>query len=436
MSQISTSSRVGSPTGSGLAQSPSGPAGSALATGAPSGPLTASDRGVTANSVLVGFAKLSLGGVNQAGIVANLRTDMDQVIQAYVDDANSHGGILGRKVVPDIKTVDVIDSNDQQAKCVAFTQTDKVFTILDTGWFEYPSARACITVDNKTPLITGNPGGSGEVQRADGYIIGTAKDDDRKVKDATFSAKSQGFFSRAHGFTKLGIIDDGCEPPVTTTLKADLRQVGIDSWDEFTFSCTYQDQQSEVAQAVLQMHADGVSSILVATNIKTVEAFMVGAQGQGYKPQYFLSDFGNITQPYNATPDQLPAGEANGALGVSEWNQGNVQAQPAVQACSRILVAHGLPPITNWLKDFEAISLCDDFNLFLRSARNAGPTLTRTALVQAAEVSGRFQFGMVHESDYARSGKATGGDLIASVQLDSNGCGCFRLTSAFAPGYG
>src|SRR5207248_1955187 len=118
-----------------------------------------------------------------------------------------------------------------------------------------------------------------------------------------------------------------------------------------------------------------------------------------------------------------------------EWNQVDIKEVPAVQACSKILVAHGVAPITDWLRDFETVSLCDAFQLFLRSARAAGSQLTQEGFAKAAQSSGPFEFAFVHHSNYS-GGKPTGGDQIAPVKLDVSGCKCFRLVGPWAPSYG
>src|SRR5207247_10892491 len=89
--------------------------------------LRATDRGVTADSIKVGFSIISLGGLNLAGYASGTRDDMTAVVDALVDNANKEGGVLGRKIVADKKYIDLLRADAQRQGCLHFIDTDGGF---------------------------------------------------------------------------------------------------------------------------------------------------------------------------------------------------------------------------------------------------------------------------------------------------------------------
>ena len=99
-----------------------GPAAPGRAGGpAADGPLTASDRGVTESTIRVGFTIVDLGPARQAGEAINFASPETQQgwWQAAVDEVNNTGGVNGRQIEPVYQSVNVLDSAQAQAACVA-----------------------------------------------------------------------------------------------------------------------------------------------------------------------------------------------------------------------------------------------------------------------------------------------------------------------------
>jgi hypothetical protein len=401
---------------------------------APTSGLTASDRGVTPTSVKLGFTILNVAGAQQAGLATNLRTDLPQVIDALVDNVNRHGGVDGRSIVADKKGVDILDANDQRAKCLDFTQTDGVFALLDFADFLYPATRACVTVEHKTPLLSWEPGSAAEVAAASPFAISLAKDDNRRVEDWIAAAKANGFFG-GPGFHRLGVLMDNCEPSVIsdpqTGLRAQLRKAGLTSYSEYTMDCDATSQERQAPQGAVQFNEAGVTNVLLATSGAAAQAFLNSAQVQGFRPKYFFGDYWNLTSDYNAST--YNADQANGMVGVSQYNHGNPLSVPAIKACSDVLVAHGLKPITNFAVDLEAIVQCDNVNLFVKTADAAGPSLTRVGLGRALPLVGALSPGMEHAAAF-RAGNSTADGTVALIAY-AKACMCWVQKTPFHPAY-
>jgi ABC-type branched-subunit amino acid transport system substrate-binding protein len=398
--------------------------------------LTASDRGVTADSIKLAFGIVNIAGLDQAGVAVKLRTDIPEVVDALVDEANKQGGVLGRKIIAVKLKADITSPNDQRAKCLEGTQNQKVFAMMDFASMIVPASRACVALENKTPLITYLPGSSAEVQAAAPFVMSTGKDDNRRVKDLAYGARDAGFFDPAKGYKKLGLLIDNCEPSVfnaTNGLKAYLREVGITSWSEFTTDCDAAAQQRSGPQAVLQFQTDGVTNVLLAAATTAVGSFLTAAKAQGFHPKYFVSDFWALstdTASSSFDPDQFDQ-----AQGLSSYHKGDPLKYPAARTCSKIFTDHGLPPATNFAKDAEALTLCDHLQLFLQAAKRVGADLTRTKLSAAVQVIGDFNGAVVELARFNRAGKYTGGDALAPVQWRRD-CTCWVQVGDYRAPYG
>ena len=122
----------------------------------PSGPLTASDRGVTADTIKLGVIMPDLGGLSALGVEFGA-DDQEGKAQSAIDTINAAGGIFGRKIKPVFRYIDVIDQNKMRQGCLELANDAEVFAAINIGGF-YGSAIRCLTAETKTPFIA-MPGG-------------------------------------------------------------------------------------------------------------------------------------------------------------------------------------------------------------------------------------------------------------------------------------
>ncbi|OHV43486.1 ABC transporter substrate-binding protein [Pseudofrankia sp. BMG5.36] len=103
-------------------------AGATTADAFPVPPAPATARGVTADSIKIGFVYPDLSKVKQFLDVDH--GDYQAVFTALVDKVNKDGGIDGRKIVPVFGAVNVISPTGAQETCVKLTEDEKVFAVL------------------------------------------------------------------------------------------------------------------------------------------------------------------------------------------------------------------------------------------------------------------------------------------------------------------
>ena len=418
----------------------SGPAASAAKKAGPLEALRASDRGITAKEVKLGFVMMDVGGLRNSGFgVVNTRTDVPQVIDALVDWANKKGGVHGRKIVPVKKTVDLINQTDQRNKCLDFTQRDKVFAVVDSFTYVFPGTRACLTVENKTPYFTAFPGGLTEIAKAAPFQVSNSADSNNMLKNWVFGAKAQGFFDPKKGFGKLGILSDNCDRTVfdgPVGLKTYLKQAGVTSWSEFVSGCDITDQQAAGAPAVLQHRRDGVTHVLLTTFSVAAAAYTNAAGAQNWKPKYFAGDFGFISWD-GSTPDFDPA-QWDGARATTNTRTGELAAgkplSPKAKECSKILTDRGLEPIKEYNRDYEAWLYCDHVQLFLKAANAAPRNLTRLDWGAAVQKVGEFESAFFNGVRFEPGVLAGGGRKLAVIEWRRS-CACYHQIKGFGAAY-
>lgn len=440
--------------GGGGAGARSGNAGAAGAGGGGSGggsgggttdvKRVASDRGVSPDAIKVGFNIANLNGFAAAGLAATnvLRDDMPQVIDAWVDDVNKNGGINGRKIVPIKKSVDLVNASDQRAKCLEHTESDQVFSVIDSVSASYKASMACYTVEHKTPLVNSVTYGDAFLKQGLPYHVSPSPHLNQQFKDAVFAAKDAGFFDVTKGFVKLGILTDDCDTEANDDPKigfvAYLRQAGVtpDKISEFRLSCDLVQQQRQVAQAVLQHKGDGVTHVLPAVAWPAVQTYLQNADSQLFKPKYRPG----ISQLiHDGNQAGFSANQWDGTQGVVVARVGEQVVgkpiSPLAQHCSKVIQQKGLKPMDDYQSfNAEAVLICENFYLWVKIARAAGPNPTRLSWGQAAQSTGQFDGAFLFKALYNRPGKTSGGDEIATVEWRA-ACRCWHQVAGFRPGY-
>jgi hypothetical protein len=110
--------------------------------------------GVTATTVKVGIALVDFSCIQQ--FVDSIRTNQDQVYGAFVNDINQHGGVAGRKIIPDFRTYCPLTSAAALTLCTQFTEDDHVFAVMGNFNDFSGDAQTCVAKNHNTPLIAFN----------------------------------------------------------------------------------------------------------------------------------------------------------------------------------------------------------------------------------------------------------------------------------------
>lgn len=112
-------------------------------------------RGVTEDSVKIGYAYLDFDPLVEQGLAPQGWGDQELAFQAQVDAANEAGGINGRQIEVVYGPYSPLGTESAEAACLELTQDEEVFAVV--GGFLGPAepANACIVGQQSTALIGG-----------------------------------------------------------------------------------------------------------------------------------------------------------------------------------------------------------------------------------------------------------------------------------------
>jgi hypothetical protein len=390
--------------------------------------LRASDVGVTASTIKVGFLNVQIGGFDATGFALGFRNDLEQIEKALVDWSNSQGGVHGRKVTYVTGKADPLSQTSMRAGCIKMADDEKVFVVFDQTATAGP-AMNCYP-EKHLPAFTTNAGTVDTKfwKDAGGYLIsGGATFDRQALNWATFNLED-GFIGPGKG--KLGILSQECPPDpavVDNVLKPFLREHSV-AFAEQRVSCDAGTAQQQVGAAALELRRAGVDRVLLLALFTTSQSFVQAAEGQGWLPKYTVMDHAGLTLDVT-TQGFSPTG-FNGARGYTYGHSGEDRAGvplgPGAKQCNDIIVKAGLPPITDQMgKDGLAIAACDGFFTWLQAMTQAPVNATRHDVIAGVGTIGDFGLAAFAIKAVYSPAKLQGGDAFALIEW-SGSCTCWK----------
>ncbi len=118
-------------------------------------PLTATWRGVTAETITIGVTYLDIDQLVELGFSPATWGDQELIIQALVDDINKRGGINGRRVEVIMDKYNPIGATEAEAACLRIAEDNEVFAILFGFLGPAEVANTCIVDQQETILVGG-----------------------------------------------------------------------------------------------------------------------------------------------------------------------------------------------------------------------------------------------------------------------------------------
>jgi hypothetical protein len=124
-------------------------------------PNTASDTGVTEDTIRVAIVAADLAGLVRAGVIQGVPEDAAPInalrISYYLDLWNEEGGINGRTFEYDLITWDPADPTTFDRACSEITLDYQPFMVVNTGGGFSPDSIPCITGDGDTFFVGLDP---------------------------------------------------------------------------------------------------------------------------------------------------------------------------------------------------------------------------------------------------------------------------------------
>jgi hypothetical protein len=389
-------------------------------------------------TVQIGFLVTKCGNCNLLGSkYAQSGHSEQDVMQAFVNDQNSRGGVLGRKIVPVFATEDTASTDFStmlQSICATFTQDHHVAAVVGAGFGYSDILGDCLTKAS-IPIIdamrtTGVPD-SQNFRTHPGYVVPGEPELDVYSLAAYTSAMADGWLTTK---TKLGVLNYDCPGSVRVwknVVKPYLDANHINVVDNYTANCLSGASDvgkaaQDVQQAELQMRANGADAIAI-TDVPLV-VFAEDAESQHYYPKYLATEGGGAT--YESL---LPASQASNvhapgwepSFDLDASHQLPLTAQQ--RTCLASLTHGGLSGQT--ASEHSAyFSLCGGWQLYLQAIGKAGD-FTSSRLLDAIN-----SLGSSFVSPFTLGGATSlgpnkhGAPVKYRTELYNSGCSCFQYS--------
>ena len=347
------------------------------------GTLTASDVGVTAETIKVG---LLIPNSEAVGDPKAQESVQRQEFQVFLDEINERGGIHGRRVEAVVATYDVLDQEEgTRAACLALARDEKVFAAFNTTGFGPPGA-LCLTRAHGVPFLQGS-GHPDEVYRESGLLYSSSFDSQtRNLRNMVWFLNQLGVLAGK----KVGVLGSdwiGLRREQEEGIVQTLESLGYDPF-VYWLSGDPASSQAQVPVAVQQMRQEDVEVVIFGADFVSGTSFVQQANSQLYSPRYAAAD------PWSWSTDFTVSGMPDsfaGAITITAMRTYDARVdvpEPAVDAACREVYERRSGNDLDRANDTNALYIgtmwaCGVVQRFEQAALLAGPELTRAGLASA-----------------------------------------------------
>ncbi|MXZ77307.1 MAG: ABC transporter substrate-binding protein [Acidimicrobiia bacterium] len=355
-------------------------------------PLTATWRGVTADTITIGVTYLDADLLVELGFSPATWGDQDLQIQALVDDINDRGGINGRQLVALTDKYNPIGATEAEAACLRLTEDNEVFAILFGFLGPAEVANTCIVSTQETVLV----GGTITPERlADARAPWVNERVTREVSTgALFTLLNEEGMLEGRS---IAVVADLSAAPQLESVANLLRDRGVEPVLEVATSSQVADlvaQNQEWATLSERIRASGADTLLLVGN---ASAGVENARLNGLEVDIWATDASGLGSNIgsNVNPES-----ARGVITVGAMTNAQIfETDPRFKECldafnarhPDIEVKHPDtldPEEPRW---FTALAAhCRFFQLFELLATAAGPNLTHETFAEAIATIGEF----------------------------------------------
>jgi hypothetical protein len=398
-----------------------------------------SDQGVTATQVHIDVTLADLAGQAGNSLVGIPSADTQKAMfEAAIARANADGGIRCRKIVAKYYKANPLDQSSLEAICLDIV-ADRPFALLDAGLSSpvgSPAPRDCPAA-HKIPSFGSASLGKKEVAQFAPYLFSYFPTAEQTVHDWILAAHQLGWFK---GATKLGLLEQQCNPDLNTITLRDLAKLGYPTSQVVTFDFGCPNgipAPQDVENAVLRFKTAGVTHVLDDGGVYE-SYFANNASKQGYKPKYSVGDQGTIAlwdnPNFGPDPANFDGGLAITGTRYGEENTAGTRLAAPTTRCDQAMKARGLPSAEKSPDGFSGVACADLFMLV--DGANHAPVLKRSQL--AAGLASLGTWDLPFPSGPAAFGKHGGqiGGGFWRAAVFHQACKCFQVPrSAFIPDF-
>ena len=355
-------------------------------------PLTATWRGVTADTITIGVTYLDADLLVELGFSPATWGDQELVIQVLVDDINERGGINGRQLVALTDKYNPIGATEAEAACLRLTEDNEVFAILFGFLGPAEVANTCVVGTQETILIGGIISDERLAEARAPWV------NERATREVSTSALFT--LLEAEGMLEgrsIAVVADLSAAPQLENVTNLMRDRGVEPVFETATSSQVADliaQNQEWATLSERIRASGADTLLLVGN---ASAGVENARLNGLEVDIWATDSAGLGANIgsNVNPES-----ARGVITAGPMTNAQVfETDPRFKECldafnakhPDIEIKH---PDTLELGEplwFSALSFhCRFFQLFELLVTAAGPNLTHETFAEAVANIGEF----------------------------------------------
>ncbi len=348
--------------------------------------LTDLGDGVFADRIKIGIVMVDYDTI--ADFIDFARGDQEEAYQAFIDDINENGGVLGRRLEPVYKFHLPIGSDDALRVCEEFTQDEDVFAIIGVYIDFAGAAHRCVTTENNTIHI-GHELRESWIQEAPPALLLTVDiTNERRSRAMLRLMDEEGLLE---GRTVGILADQNLESLVNDAVRPTLEEYGVELSDTGILTIVGEDTtqaQGQLDGIIEAWKADGVDTIYVSGLLVSARQFIEKIAGE-IPDVMLISDASSTLQQAR---DVKAAGiEPNpyanlysleGKTQSERWEEDEMQECVAVfeEATGKEVVGpDDVVPGPDGKRDELNVTVqdaCGDLGFFVQVATEVGPELT------------------------------------------------------------
>lgn len=390
----------------------------------------ASDRGVTADRIKLGFLLIDVGGLGQIGIAVGITVEQQRAaVSAYVDELNDAGGIAGRRVEAVQRPVNLLKADDGRAACLQLTQDAEVFAA--AGNVQVPADALCYAREHKTPVLASNAFPDSVYASGGGLVNSLQMRGGRLMRNWVFELDRIGYLRGR----RVGIVtSEGGDPNSETArqLRGFLEGAGHSVVYMARLAEDLHTGSSQIPVELSQMRAAGAEVVLLMANVLFNQQWAQEADSQRWRPQYSVSGWSNSDSD-NST-DNMPD-SYEGTVGFTSLWPGagtapDTPEPPTMRACRETYeLRSGRKLAARGSNEYGVTMVyCDLVKVLAAQISATGPNPTRAA-IPTTHVAGMDPLGWIRGGTLS-PGRPDAANYLRMHRWQAN-CHCYRPLEDF-----
>jgi len=268
-------------------------------------------QGVTDDEIEIVAMVADLDGLRSKGLISQPKLTTGNLLKRWQAYADAYGPINGRKVVIKPAVWDPIDPTTFDKACAQATQDNSPLVVVNGNGYRQSSV-PCITVDNQTPMIVGDPVYTDMLKASGNKLFGLLPPSDVMGKATADFVIAQKLVPKT---AKIGILSSN-EPGQKAggdALEAEFKKKGYNVVSKVESNVLSGDtalQNRESSAAVGTFQAAGVDTVFIGNPFTSTQGFFQESQrtGASFKT-YVIDDASSMCTIFSA--GRIP-GEAAG----------------------------------------------------------------------------------------------------------------------------